>query len=188
MLLLCAALLCLLLSGCGAEKGAAPASQTQSFEGYASEGEHLRGGIPMEQVNLKDMEAYEENDELCLRLHFVQGSRISGSEDEKALLSLPPYDVYSLPTPNRLVIELEGLSYWDYTRTADLSAAAGVEGYFQHILTDGSTVSVFIQMERACAFRLEEKDGELLVRMRLLERQKHESEEGIADVMETDMH
>ncbi len=188
MMVLCALLLCLPLAACAGAENVQQTQQTQSYAGYSETGAHLRGGIPLEQANLKTMEAFEEDGELCLRLSFMQGSRISGSEDEKELLSLPSYDVYTLPTPNRLVIELEGLAYWDYTRTADLSGVAAVDGYFQHLLSDGNTVSVFVQMRQACAFRVEEEDGVLLVRMKLLERQKHESEAGIADVMESDVH
>ncbi len=151
-------------------------------------GAHLRGGVPLEQANLKSAEIYREGDELCLELAFVQGSRISGSEDEKPLLTIPPYDIYALPTPNRLVIELQGLSYWDYTRSADFSAISEVDGYFQHILTDGDMVSVFLQMNKECVFRIEENDGVLLIRMRIMEEEKHENEDDIADLMEADVH
>ncbi len=181
-------LTCALLLGCAEKQSFGVAEKTQTPDGYTPIGTQLRGGIPLEQANLRSLTGFVEDGELCLRLSFVQGSRLSGSEDEKALLSIPAYEIYLLDTPYRLVIELPALAYWDYTRTADFEGFSDIDGYFQHILSDGDTVSVFIQLNRACAFRIDETDGELVVRMRMEEKKQARSEDGIADVMESDTH
>lgn len=149
----------------------------------------------MEQANVKSVLASREGEDVILTLHFVKGSRISGSEDEQGLLSVPQYDIYMLDSPSRLVVEMPGLSYWDYTRTADFGGIPEIAGYFQHILTDGDTVAIYIQLRQKCVYRAEEKDGQISISLRALDgeekpeenRDKDEKESDIKDLMADDI-
>lgn len=182
-----ALLLCALMAvfcACAKNEGLAAAVSAQ-YKDFLQAGVHKAGGVPMEQANARSLTAAREGGELKLTLSFVNGSRISGSADEKALLSPPLYDVVLLPSPARLVIEMPGLAYWDYTRTLDFRDMPEIQGSFQHILTDGDTVSLYIQLRRECAFRVEEQDGELIIHLHEIEtEQTQQPEEDVADILE----
>lgn len=177
-------------AGCASSSEEADEKQTDAYEGYTGTLIHKTGGVPIEQVNAKSISASEENGDLVLTLHFIKGSRISGSENEQELLSVPQYDVYALPTPCRLVIEMPALAYWDYLRTADFSAILEIRGYFQHILSDGDTVSLYIQLSRDFVFKTEEKDGMLSIAVKFVAEEETENtqEDEIHDLVEDDIH
>lgn len=182
-------LVCLCLCACGGQKETNGTAAETLYPDFTRAGERVGGGVPVEAANAKSLTASAQGEDIELTLSFVGGSRLSGSTEEKKLLVVPNYEVYMLPAPARLVIELPAVSYWDYTRTAELSDTAGIQGTFLHMLADGETISIFVQLERESMFRVEEAEDSLLIHIKPLPQQSDtQQEDDIEDLVEAGTH
>lgn len=153
--------LCLLLCACGREEE----EQASRYLGYTLSGEE-KGGSALAEANAYRLRAEEGGETTVLTLKFKSGSRMSGTETEADALSAPPYTLWMEQNPARLMLRLEGLSYWDYER--DLPAGTGmVLGSFRYALEgdaagEGFTYICF-QLATDCAFKAQESGGSLSV-------------------------
>ena len=121
----------LLLPGCKQEQ--VSNDMEKYLAGFQTEGE-LTGGIAFDNANLRESTVAYTDTDAKLTLKFQTGSRLSGTADEGTAHGVPPYRVYILPSPSRLAIEIEGLKYWDYTRSIDLGGGF-ITGCFQQNLS-----------------------------------------------------
>ncbi len=182
-------LFCLCLCACGAQRETGGTADEVLYPDFTRVGERVRGGVAVADANAKALTANAQGEDIELTLSFVSGSRLSGSEEEKKLLAVPNYEVYMLPAPARLVIELPAVAYWDYTRTVDLSGVNGIQGTFLHMLTDGETVSIFVQLARESIFRVEEAEDCLLIHVKPLPSQNAAiQEDDVEDLVEAGTH
>ncbi|MDO5112476.1 MAG: hypothetical protein Q4E65_09235 [Clostridia bacterium] len=179
---------CLCLCACGAQEEAVDATDAALYADFTRAGTRVGGGVPIEDANAKTLTASAQGEDIALTLSFVGGSRLSGSADEKTLLAAPAYEVYMLPAPARLVIELPAIAYWDYARTVDLSNIPGIQGCFLHMLADGDTVSIFVQLAQESMFRVEEAEDSLLIHIKPIPTPQVAQEEEFADLVEAGTH
>ncbi len=109
--------------------------------GFSLAGESIEGGGSVTSPNVKSVEFGENGIDYSIALQFISGSRMSGGAEESAVASVPQYKISLLEAPARLVVELPGLAYWDYTRTLDMSGAGHILGCFQYMTTDTGDAS-----------------------------------------------
>lgn len=161
---------------CGCAKESVQPAEAKSIEGFTAAGQRVYGGASLADANLKRLSATMEDGDVRITLQFTSGSRLSGSETEKAADKLPTYNLCIQEAPTRLVIEFENLAYWDYLRALDLSAAPLIQGSFQHTLTEGDTVSLYIHFSEDMVFRVEEEGDTVSVLLRAVEKETEKTD------------
>ena len=122
-LALCALFCCALLASCtGApaqpgpqETGPAVQAGSEYAQTFAT------GGSPLENANCRALSAAPEGEGCTVTLEFASGSERNGS-GESAASHVPMYTLAQTGEPDRVVLTLYGLSFWDYDHSADLSA------------------------------------------------------------------
>ena len=163
-IILIAALFAALLPGCGAKEEANAAPEVD-YSGFETE-EAVSGGGALYEANLSSLVFSKEGGDTVLTLDFTSDSRLSSGGNEREVLNPPKYRIYSLPEPNRLVIEFESLSYWDYTRELEASLPSEIQGVFNHSPQQGGAFSLFIEMSDECAYKAEADKSTLKITLR----------------------
>jgi hypothetical protein len=144
----------LLLSGCAA-KNETDASMQSASGGNANAAEH---------INLKDIDIATDADDTVVTLSFLSGSRNSDYPESK-LISLPEYSISQLPSPQRIMITLNDISYCDYTAKDSWALSAFLRGVFQETPASGNKVILYLQLSREAKFTVEESEGDLIIRL-----------------------
>lgn len=159
LILASAILLTFFLCACSSQD---KAEEADPYKGFHSN-ERLSGGGPVEAANARSVSAAAKGETARVTFAFSSGSRISDGSQEKAAPGIPAYSVYMLPSPARLVVEFEGLSYWDYDRDVQLPEE-WFHGSFQHMVNGLETVWVYFQLKKDdVVFQVEEHDEGLSI-------------------------
>lgn len=159
LILASAILLTVFLSACSSQE---KAKEADPYKGFHSN-ERLSGGGPVEAANARSVSAEAQGETARVTFAFSSGSRISDGSLEKEASGIPAYSVYMLPSPARLVVEFEGLSYWDYNRDVQLPEE-WFHGSFQHMVNGLETVWVYFQLKKDdVAYQVEEHDEGLSI-------------------------
>ncbi|MDL2218462.1 hypothetical protein LJC27_07355 [Christensenellaceae bacterium OttesenSCG-928-M15] len=168
-ILLFAIIAMLLFTGCNKE-------EPQKEEPVVTDGFYKQGTLHQAGVSVADVEKYnlkdisfsshmeEGNAETVVRLSFVSGSRLSGDGEEHENSGVPAHNIYALDNPARLVVELDGVSYWDYRRNMELFG--GVQGVFSHIPAQNPRISLYFQLESPVRFLASIDGDDIVVRLR----------------------
>lgn len=124
------------------------------------------GGVSLaaENINLKDINITQERGQTVVTLSLLSGSRKTGYAESK-LTQLPEYQITLLRQPQRLMIRLSNISFWDYEQKDSWALSDFAVGVFREVpAADGSLV-VYVQLTRDAAFTTEEQEGNLIVRL-----------------------
>ncbi len=117
-----------------------------------------------EHINLKDINISADADETVVTLSFLSGSRNSDFPETR-LLSLPEYRVTQLPSPQRIMITLQNISYCDYEEKDSWALSDFLRGLFQESPADNDSVIIYLQLSREAQFSVEESEGDLIIRL-----------------------
>lgn len=147
-----------LLPGCspGGQSGASAApSQTAA------------GGIsqPGENINLKDIDITASGEDTVITLSMLSGSRKAGYPESK-LTKLPQYEITQLEQPQRLMITLYNISFWDYESKASWAFSDFVLGVFREVPANNSTLILYVQLSRSADLTVEESEGDLILTLK----------------------
>lgn len=148
-------LICAVLPACGKEPSAGQ-SEPVSYDGFAVE--ETSGGGTLYLANLCTLTVEKKESDTLINLDFRSDSSLSGSGSDTVVRNPPYFRAYLLPEPERLVIEFEQLSYWDYMRETDASPSDLIQGIFGHSVQQGGQFSLYIQLSGEAAYRIEQ-DG-----------------------------
>jgi Tol biopolymer transport system component len=144
-----------LLLGCSNQQpGASAPSQTAA------------GGIsqPGQNINLKDVNIATDGGKTIITLSMLSGSRKAGYPESK-LTRLPEYEISQLMQPQRLMIKLSSISFWDYEANSDKGVSDIVLGIFQEVPANDNTLILYVQLSRAVEFDVEESEGNLILKL-----------------------
>lgn len=147
-----------LLMGCSTQKD-------QEDVEYTPE-QSVSGGVssPAENINLKDIDITMDGDQTIITLSMLSGSRKAGYAESK-LVKLPEYEIIQLEQPQRLVIKLENMSYWDYEQKTTWALSDFVLGVFREVPGDDDSLIVYVQLSKDADFSVEEAEGDLIIRL-----------------------
>ena len=176
-----APLLCLVLL-CACQKEV----ETNRYQGYTLADTPLEGGEAVAEANAYALAVTPSGETTKLTFTFKTGSRMSGTVNESEAQGVPQYRAWIETAPARLMLQFDGLSYWDFERR-DWEKSGLVLGYFRYALVnplplqtdaplDGEAAeaaeeepqpmeSVYLcfQLAQDAAFQIQEQGGQLSV-------------------------
>lgn len=160
------ALIVIFVTACKAQTPAVADPNLPDAEGYYTLGQKAAGGTPMENSNAKSLSITEGNGLSVITMSFVLGSKLS-NVDEATAQGIPSYRVFGYEKPDRLVLELENLAFWDYDRKVDIQPDdALLFGIFKQTLTESSRFHIYFQLKQPVDFKIEEKGDRLSITLR----------------------
>ncbi len=124
------------------------------------------GGEPQpgEKINLKDIDITLEEDRTVITLSMLSGSRNAGYAESK-LTKLPEYEISELGQPQRLMIKLHDMSFWDYEEKSTWEFSDTVLGLFREVPANDNTLIIYIQLSCGAEYNVEESEGDLIIRL-----------------------
>lgn len=123
-------------------------------------GEAQPGG----KINLKDIDITTEHDQTVITLSMLNGSRAIGYAESK-LTKLPEYEIKELEQPQRIMIKLHDISFWDYTEKPSWALSGFVLGVFKEVPANDDSLIIYIQLSRSAEYAVEEEEGDLILRL-----------------------
>ena len=148
----------MLLLGC--------APQAEQTEDAYTPLQTATGGVaePADNINVKDIDITSDGADTVLTILMLSGSRAAGYTESK-LVSLPEYEITQLKQPQRLMIRLHDISFWDYETKDDWALSDFVLGMFREVPADDDSLILYIQLSRSAEFAVDEVDGDLVIRL-----------------------
>lgn len=122
-------------------------------------------------TNLKDIDITAGKHETVVKFSFLSGSRKAGYTESK-LLSVPEYKIEQLSSPERIMITLQNISFWDYQQKESWAISDFLPGLFQEAPAADDSLIIYLQLSRAAEFNVEESEGELVIRLKPAETQR----------------
>lgn len=146
----------------------------------------MEGGEAVAEANAYALAVTPSGETTKLTFTFKTGSRMSGTVNESEAQGVPQYRAWIETAPARLMLQFDGLSYWDFERR-DWEKSGLVLGYFRYALAnplplqadaplDGEAAeaaeeepqpmeSVYLcfQLAQDAAFQIQEQGGQLSV-------------------------
>ena len=141
--------------------GCAPVSDSNIAVESASGGSTLTA----DNINLKDITISTDTMETVVTLSLLSGSRTAGYTESK-LLSLPEYSVEQLSSPERIMITLQDISFWDYEQKDSWALSDFLLGLFQEAPAANDSLIIYLQLSCPAAFTVEESEGNLTIRLK----------------------
>ncbi len=125
------------------------------------------GGVsqPAENINLKDIDITAQGSNTVVTLSLLSGSRKAGYPESK-LTRLPEYEISLLEQPQRLMIKLSNISFWDYTPKQNWAFSEFVLGLFREVPANEKSLIIYIQLSRTAEFTVQESEGDLVVELK----------------------
>ncbi len=140
--------------------GCAPAANSDAAMESASGGSALTA----DKINLKDISISTSANETVVTLSFLSGSRTAGYTESK-LLSLPEYSVEQLASPQRIMITLQDISFWDYEQKGFWAFSDFLPGFFQEAPAANDSLVIYLQLSQQAKFTVAESEGNLIIRL-----------------------
>jgi hypothetical protein len=168
------AVLAMIFSGCGGSK--APVSAVSSaapdsnIPGYYSANQSLSGGVDLKYINLRDIAVEKQASDYVVTLTFKDGSIQMGMQ-EIDTKGVPKYSTQWLGGLNRLVLNIQGLAYWDLKVWEDELKDTPILGIFYQIPVDdpdAMLTKLYINLKDNIAYKIEEKGNKLYIYLRAM--------------------
>ncbi len=151
-----AAIMLALLPGCSNQQLGASSAPSQTAAGGISQ--------PGQNINLKDVDIASDGGKTVITLSMLSGSRKAGYTESK-LTKLPEYEISQLWQPQRLMIKLSNISFWDYEEQFSQGLSDIVLGIFQEVPANDNTLILYVQLSRGVEFDVEESEGKLILKL-----------------------
>ncbi|MDD5018407.1 MAG: hypothetical protein PHO15_09940 [Eubacteriales bacterium] len=147
-----------LLFGCSAQEDKQAETGTPSLT--------ATGGVSgaAENINLKEIDISADGDQTVVTLSLLSGSREAGYAETK-LTQLPEYEIVQLDQPQRIMVRLENISFWDYKEDPSWALSDFVLGLFREVPADDDSLIIYIQLSQSAVFSVEESEGDLIIRL-----------------------
>ncbi len=143
------------------------------YRNYYSSTQIARGGEALNDVSIYDVNVTQEKDDLVIELQFSYNySSTEGNIVQTKLV--PTYELYALPQPHRLCLNLENVTQWEFTGKTSWLDYEMLQGIFvaQPTYESSDNPTVIFHLTDDCAFRVEEDEGTLRIFIRQIETEK----------------
>jgi len=158
-------LLLVLLAFTGCQGNSAPASAPKSpFKGYYASNQSIQGGEEYNDVNLKNMDVKQDGEDTVITLSFAFGSERLGI-DEAEIGGVPQYKTGFLENPHRFLLQIDGLSFWDYKVNPDWWKGPLLQGMFKQIPVDDDSTILYFHVKQDIAYKVEASGDDLIIRL-----------------------
>ncbi len=167
----------LFLAGCGGGTKAPDASSSgntalpqSSVPGYYSVSQSVSGGKDMQYINLRDIKVTKKATDTVIQLEFKEGSLLRDMV-EKPTNGVPRYTTQWIPGVDRLVVNINGLTFWDYKVYDDELKDTPVQSIFDQTPvndTEKMLTRLYINLKSDIVYKVEEKDNYLTISLRAL--------------------
>lgn len=110
--------------------------------------------------NLRSIDVAVYDDYTAVSLNFVNGSYGAGY-NEYTLDGIPEYSISMTEQPERLKIEIKGLSFWDGVKAVNIDETGIVSGVFGEAPEGSGTYAFYIQLAEPARYNVEKRAGAL---------------------------
>ncbi len=172
------------LTGCGGSTKAPVANvpdgtalPQSSVPGYFSVDQSVNGGKDMQYINLRDIKVTKQATDTVIQMEFKEGSLLRDMV-EKPTNGVPRYTTQWLPGVDRLVININGLAFWDYKVYDDELKDTPIQSIFdQTPVNDTETMltRLYINLKSDIVYKVETKDNYLILSIRALPEEEKTS-------------
>lgn len=162
VLIICFSLLCSCSLPGGDFSGKPDNSQTKN----PAESGNPSGGNPglSQNINIKSSLCNVENDRIELIFGFTAGSSLAGME-EKALSSVPKYEIETLSSPGRLKLRFYGIDFHEYVLENNIAKNAMICGSFSCYNAEKKIYDIYLQLLTDVDFKAKEDAGSLSIEL-----------------------
>jgi hypothetical protein len=168
----------LVFSGCGGSKKPVAAISSDApkstVAGYYSPEQSLSGGTDLKFINLRDIEVSKEASDYVITLTFKDGSLQMGMQEEDTK-GVPKYSTQWIDGLDRLVLNINGLAYWDYKVWEDELKDTPILGIFKLMPVNNAEAmltKLYINLKDDIAYRIEEKGNKLMLYIRAMPQEE----------------
>lgn len=139
-----------------------------SIPGYYSSDQKYNGGNSREDknVNINQVSINNSGEDSKISINFSRGSKAAGVDTGK-MNSVPEYSIFCLEEPNRIVVKVSSMTFWDYEDTFEGVNADGVvlDMFRPYTSTlnenDTQDVYLFFQLSSDLAYKVTENGDTL---------------------------
>lgn len=140
-----------------------PNEAPKGDNGFYTSSQGCNYGDIMQGINLKNITVTKgTNGEYTIDISFVNGSSKLGIA-EKAIKGIPRYFLSNSQTPQRMILAIEGINYWDYTQYTNDAQKPFINGIFKQMPVDSSTTYLFIQTKDDYTYKPVNSDGKISI-------------------------
>jgi len=161
------------LRGAPQNKDAQLEEPNGGYRNYYASSQIARGGEVLNDVSIYDVNVTQDKEDLVIELQFNYNySSTEGNTVQTKLV--PTFELYALPQPYRLCLNLENVTKWEFTGKTSWLDYALLQGIFvaQPTYESSDNPTVIFHLAEDCAFRVEEDEGTLRIRIRQVETEK----------------
>lgn len=149
----------------GTEENEKPNS---AIQGYYAPNQLFTGGEALEGTSLYRVNVRQDNDDTVVEMLFGEGQSEQAGEGTP-LNGLPYYQVRMLPSPNRLMVYVEGVEFFEYL-DPELPSAGAVMAVFPQLSVSTSDSRVYFQLKDEVSFKVEQEKGKLTIKLRAMKQ------------------
>jgi hypothetical protein len=145
-------------------------SPNSTVPGYYTAQQSVNGGTDLKYINLRDIEVTKQSSDTIVTLTFKDGSLQMGQQ-EVDTKGVPKYSTQWIGGLNRFVLNINGLSNWDYEVWEDELKDTPILGIFKQIPVnnaDTMLTKLYINMDSNVAYKIEEQGNKILLYLRAM--------------------
>ena len=160
-------ILAFIFSGCSGDgklvEATGPQEPTSEIKGFYEQQQVVSGGVGGTSLNLADIKIEAESQDVThVTLSFGQGSP---AEDRSFIPSrqTPVYSTSFVAGVNRMVLTLEGVSYFSYKIYEDEIASSPISGIFAQRPVNTDQSKLYINIAAEYAYKVEEINNQIII-------------------------
>jgi hypothetical protein len=158
------------LAGCGSKPTVTnPKASAQG--GFYTPDQVYKGGQPFSEkgkVNVKEMSITKQGSDTVIEMKFLYGSKDAGVNEQR-VNHVPEYEVSTLPLPERLVVKVGDIDFYDYAEK-DYTFDGQVKGIMDAMREDSYTM--YFALSGAADYKVEETAESIKITLRSAEAPK----------------
>lgn len=156
-----------LFSGCKDEdqpiEATGPQKPTSEIEGFYEQQQIVSGGHQGSGLNLTDIKIEDSDiDEIILTLSFGQGSQ----REDKSVATIeqvPIYNTSFIKGINRMILTMEGVSFFSYKLYEEELANSIIGGIFAQRPVDSDESKLYININTDYAYKVQEINNQIII-------------------------
>ena len=140
-----------------------PQNPTSEIEGFYEQQQTVSGGVGGSGLNLADIKIENADENITkVTLTFGQGSQLEDKSFAPAK-DVPKYGTSFIKGVNRMVLSMEGVSYFSYKIYEDEILNSAINGIFAQRPVDSSQSKLYININTDYAYKIEELKNQIII-------------------------
>lgn len=140
-----------------------PQNPTSEIKGFYEQQQIVSGGMGGSSLNLSDIKiTKDKNNETKMILSFAQGTQ-NADMSYTPSKTVPKYETSFAKGINRMIISMQGISYWSYKLYEDELKDSIINAIFVQRPVDREDSYLFINTKSDYAYKVEEQTNQIII-------------------------